>query len=107
MQSGAMRNALVIGMVAALAAAGIGIWRYAARGTVTPSVAVLPFTGHGDEPRYFTDGFHDAVVTQLARIQGLRVISRTSVVGCRASRASSASSTWSRPPCSAPASACA
>jgi TolB-like protein len=83
MQSGAMRNALVIGLVAALASAGIGIWRYATRASVTPSVAVLPFTGSGDEARYFTDGFHDAVVTQLARIQGLRVISRTSVVGYR------------------------
>jgi TolB-like protein/DNA-binding winged helix-turn-helix (wHTH) protein/Flp pilus assembly protein TadD len=45
------------------------------------SIAVLPFenlTG-GREQDYFADGMTDAVITKLAQVRALRVISRTSV----------------------------
>lgn len=46
-----------------------------------PGLAVLPFANRSDIPadRYFVDGIHDDVLTQLAKISELRVISRTSV----------------------------
>jgi TolB-like protein/Tfp pilus assembly protein PilF len=46
------------------------------------SIAVLPFenlTG-GREQDYFVDGMTDAVITNLAQVRALRVISRTSVM---------------------------
>ena len=48
-----------------------------------PSVAVLPFAnlGGGEESAAFALGVHDDVLGQLARIDALRVISRTSVMG--------------------------
>jgi len=47
-----------------------------------PSVAVLPFDNLSTEVEnaYFASGLHDEVITQLQRISGLRVISRTSVM---------------------------
>ena len=46
-----------------------------------PSLAVLPFenTGGAPESAYFTDGLHDSLIGQLSKVQGVRVISRTSV----------------------------
>ncbi len=50
-----------------------------------PSIAVLPFANRsanqGDE--FFVDGMHDDLLTQLAKISGLKVISRTSVLQYR------------------------
>ena len=45
------------------------------------SIAVLPFEHRSsvDEDRFFTSGIHDDLLTQLAQISSLRVISRTSV----------------------------
>jgi len=45
------------------------------------SIAVLPFTSRSsdEENRYFADGIHDDILTRLAEIESLRVISRTSV----------------------------
>jgi TolB-like protein/tetratricopeptide (TPR) repeat protein len=45
------------------------------------SVAVLPFENLSDDPAnaYFADGVHDDVLTSLAKIADLKVISRTSV----------------------------
>jgi TolB-like protein len=45
------------------------------------SVAVLPFANRSarEEDVYFVDGMHDDILTQLARIGSLTVISRTSV----------------------------
>jgi len=47
-----------------------------------PSVAVLPFENLSTEEgnAYFASGLHDEVMTQLLRVSGLRVISRTSVM---------------------------
>lgn len=46
------------------------------------SIAVLPFLNRSnqEEDEFFTSGIHDDLLTQLAQISSLRVISRTSVV---------------------------
>ena len=45
------------------------------------SIAVLPFENRStnEEDRYFADGINDDILTKLAEIESLRVISRTSV----------------------------
>jgi len=72
-------------VVVVAAAAAVGIWRFNQPSDETPSVAVLPFAdlSPGKSTGYFANGFHDTVIRQLARIQGLKVISRTSVMGYR------------------------
>jgi TolB-like protein/tetratricopeptide (TPR) repeat protein len=48
------------------------------------SIAVLPFVDMGGEDDgYFADGITEDILTALSKIQGLRVISRTSVMGYR------------------------
>ena len=49
------------------------------------SVAILPFTNRSTEVNdaFFADGIHDELLTQLSKISGLEVISRTSVMGYR------------------------
>lgn len=46
------------------------------------SIAVLPFATRSDDRQdeYFTEGMHDDLLTQLAKIGSLKVISRTSVM---------------------------
>jgi TolB-like protein/Flp pilus assembly protein TadD len=46
-----------------------------------PSVAVLPFVNRSANvtDKYFVDGIHDDVLTQLSKIHDLKVVSRTSV----------------------------
>jgi len=50
-----------------------------------PSVAALPWLNRSgkQEDAYFTDGIHDEILTRLAKIGGLRVISRQSVMQFR------------------------
>jgi len=50
-----------------------------------PSIAVLPFVNrsHSEDDAFFVDGVHDDLLTQLARISALKVISRTSVMSYR------------------------
>jgi len=52
------------------------------------SIAVLPFENRSrlEEDAYFVDGLHDDILTQLTRIGGLTVISRTSVEQFRDTR---------------------
>ncbi len=54
------------------------------------SIAVLPFDNYmGDTSQdYFVDGMTEAIIAQLARLEGLRVISRTSVMRFRGSEKS-------------------
>jgi len=49
--------------------------------TADRSIAVLPFANRSsrEEDRFFVDGIHDDILTQLANIGSLTVISRTSV----------------------------
>jgi TolB-like protein len=46
------------------------------------SIAVLPFENLSADPEnaFFVDGVHDEILTDLARIADLKVISRTSVM---------------------------
>jgi TolB-like protein len=52
------------------------------------SIAVLPFANRSnqDDDLFFTDGIHDDLLTQLAKIHELTVISRTSVMEYRDTR---------------------
>lgn len=52
------------------------------------SVAVLPLENlsHDPEQEYFVDGMTDALITDLAKIHALRVISRTSVMQYKSKR---------------------
>ncbi|MSU49304.1 MAG: TIR domain-containing protein [Opitutus sp.] len=50
------------------------------------SIAVLPFTNMSDDKdasAFFSDGIHEDILTNLALIRDLRVVSRTSVMGYR------------------------
>jgi len=50
------------------------------------SVAVLPFSirsASGEDLSFFADGLHDDVLTQLSKLAGIKVISRTSVMRYR------------------------
>ncbi len=49
------------------------------------SIAVLPFANRSklDDNLFFSDGIHDDLLTQLSKIRGLKVTSRTSVMGYR------------------------
>jgi len=53
--------------------------------TGPPMVAVLPFVSSsmGGDSEFFASGIHDDLLTQLAQVQSIRVISRTSVLEYR------------------------
>ena len=54
----------------------------AARGAIGPqSVAVLPFANLSDSPdnEYLSDGISEEIINALSKVDGLRVVSRTSV----------------------------
>src|SRR5437764_3436318 len=57
----------------------------AAETILEKSIAVLPFANMSEakENAFFADGIQDDILTSLAKIDGLRVISRTSVMGYR------------------------
>jgi len=81
-----------------LLAAGIGWFRYGQRSfrssageSIPPkSIAVLPFENFSDdkENAFFADGIQDDILTSLAEIHDLRVISRTSVESYRGQKQS-------------------
>ena len=78
---------IVLGL-ASIIAAGVFIFR--GRSSVNPtadrkSLAVLPFANLSTDPQngYFADGLHDEVITAIANIHNLKVISRTSVMAYR------------------------
>ena len=54
-------------------------------GGAEKSIAVLPFENMSDEKEnaFFADGIQDDILTSLAKIRDLKVISRTSVMGYR------------------------
>jgi TolB-like protein/DNA-binding winged helix-turn-helix (wHTH) protein/cytochrome c-type biogenesis protein CcmH/NrfG len=80
------RRAIVSGMVVAcLFALAAVSWLVAARLHSRPairSLAVLPLTNLSGDPTqdYFADGMTDELITELAHVPDLRVVSRTSVM---------------------------
>ena len=87
------QNPIVAGMTALLLAlatmAGVMIWKtdLASRPAAT-GVAVLPFESLSEdkEDALFADGVQDDILTRLAKIGDLKVISRTSVMQFRGKR---------------------
>src|SRR5437762_1343759 len=69
------------------AAAGFFLLPRASAGKIDKSIAVLPFQNLSDEKEnaYFADGIQDDILTNLAKIGDLKVISRTSVMPYRGS----------------------
>jgi TolB-like protein/Flp pilus assembly protein TadD len=84
---GRRRNILTLAIVGLLISALIGYF-VLARGSsqkMEKSIAVLPFANFSNdqENAYFADGIQDDVLTNLAKISALKVISRTSVLPYR------------------------
>src|SRR5262249_10261265 len=72
---------LAASLIALAAAAGWIVWESELiRHPITNGVAVLPFEKLSPDPdnAYFADGIQEEVLTRLASIAGLKVISRTS-----------------------------
>jgi TolB-like protein/Tfp pilus assembly protein PilF len=73
-------------LAAGLTAMNVGGWRDRLLGRTRTaqirSIAVLPLGNLSGDPRedYFADGVTEALITELAQIGGLRVISRTSIM---------------------------
>jgi TolB-like protein/class 3 adenylate cyclase len=87
------RNPLIFGFLIAIVAIVLGLFllrdRLLPRQSDTQmdgkGIAVLPLENFSDdkENAFFADGIQDDILTSLARIKDLRVISRTSVMGYR------------------------
>jgi len=77
---------LTASLVALAAAAGWIIWKSELiPHPLTTGIAVLPFENLGDEKEhaFFADGVQDDILTKLAKIADLKVISRSSVMQYR------------------------
>jgi len=75
--------------VAILAFSGLAVWGWeASHHSKLNSIAVLPLENLAADSRqeYFADGITDELITELAKIGSLRVISRTSVTRYKGSR---------------------
>jgi serine/threonine protein kinase/Flp pilus assembly protein TadD len=73
------------GTILILGAAGFGTWlhqRERSSAEIERSIAVLPFENRSEDKAnaFFTDGVQDEILTDLAKIADLKVISRTSVM---------------------------
>src|SRR5438552_2814286 len=80
---------LAASLVALAAAAGWIVWKTEfIRQPVTTGIAVLPFENLSDdkEHMFFADGVQDDILTKLAKVADLKVISRTSVMQYRGKR---------------------
>ncbi|HEY7000581.1 MAG TPA: protein kinase, partial [Candidatus Udaeobacter sp.] len=77
-------------MLSVVLAAGLGgmIWQRELLGRIPSGIAVLPFENLSDdkEDAFFADGVQDDILTKLAKIADLKVISRTSVMHYRGKR---------------------
>jgi TolB-like protein/DNA-binding winged helix-turn-helix (wHTH) protein/Flp pilus assembly protein TadD len=81
-----------VALLALLVGLNADSWRLRFWATAPPvhirAIAVLPLENLSGDPaqEYFTDGMTDALVTELAQISSLRVISRTSVMRYKGTR---------------------
>ena len=71
---------LVTLLITVLAGVGISVWKYKPAVIIPKSIAVLPFEKLSDDSNsaYFAEGIQEEILTRLARIADLKVISRTS-----------------------------
>ena len=79
------RKPAIAALIASVVAlAGIIVWNVLRHELMTPAVtngvAILPFENLSNDPdnAYFAEGIQEEILTRLASIAGLRVISRTS-----------------------------
>ncbi len=81
-------------LAALTAGSGWALWHWASKTSSAPpsviprkSIAVLPFENLSDdrENAFFAEGVQDEILTNLAKVSDLKVISRTSVMQYRAS----------------------
>jgi len=82
-------TALLFALLLALAVPlGTMIWKTESEQPITTGIAVLPFENLSDakENAFFADGVQDDILTKLAKIADLKVISRTSVMPYRGAR---------------------
>jgi TolB-like protein len=81
------RNLVTLAILGLLISAGIGyfVLSRTSSGKLAKSIAVLPFANFSSDQanEYFADGIQDDVLTNLAKISALKVISRTSVLPYR------------------------
>jgi serine/threonine-protein kinase len=78
---------LLLGVMFAYRQRGGGAGGPGATGPYTASVAVLPFSNlsGGSGSDYFGEGITDEIISQLAQVESLKVISRTSVLALKGS----------------------
>src|SRR5215831_17327215 len=71
---------LVTLLITVLAGVSISVWKHKPAVIIPKSIAVLPFENLSGNPdnAYFADGIQEEILTRLARIADLKVISRTS-----------------------------
>jgi len=84
-QAGIGRRSLIFGAAGAAAlGTGFAAWRWWNQSRIE-SIAVLPLDNLSGDPEqeFFADGMTDELTGELARIQSLRVISRTSAMRSR------------------------
>src|SRR5436190_21495965 len=81
---------LIAAAALVIAVASFGVWLYFKQGAVTAlvlekTIAVLPFQNFSPDKdnAFFADGVQDDVLTSLAKIKDIRVISRSSVMKFR------------------------
>jgi serine/threonine protein kinase/tetratricopeptide (TPR) repeat protein len=87
-QRNPMIAALIMLSVVLAAGLGLMIWQRESLRRIPAGIAVLPFENLSDdkEDAFFADGVQDDILTRLAKIADLKVISRTSVMHYRGKR---------------------
>jgi TolB-like protein/predicted Ser/Thr protein kinase/Flp pilus assembly protein TadD len=78
-----LATGLMVSLAALAAAVSVIVWKVGPIGQSAPTgIAVLPFENlsHDRDDAFFADGIQDDLLTKLAKIRDLKVISRTSVM---------------------------